>query len=428
MWKRVALCGLFLMLLWAGPATTVRAAAATVERVTVELVFPPDAQPAPPLAQRMDKSLSVISEQLLQTRPVSLIAGQRTDYERVIREVAERVLTGYEVDRVTLSAGTETGVRVLVRPWGPTVTRAEVKLMLSGISVEMLPLVRADLGPLEADVQTLLLGLSQDAVDWSGGAVKQEIRRLVEVRLPEFQATVDVSSDGAVPTVSIVLLPIGQTIQGVQYQMTSMSIPNILMVNDKEVLAQAAQCLRGLPVQYAKRRETALTKWLTQQAMATQAVGQYRLTPKVSFQPATDAVVQIQLESDRYRVWIEGRAELNSTKDNLSGKLHAGKFFSPKDELFIEVSWLPADMDWTLAPGYARHAGTWSVGAQVATSDNDICWWLEEKVANNWRVRTQFQSEDNAYEFSLRYRIHEFLSVEYVVEKHDQFVRLVGNL
>ena len=61
MWKRVALCGLFLMLLWAGPATTVRAAAATVERVTVELVFPPDAQPAPPLAQRMDKSLSVIT-------------------------------------------------------------------------------------------------------------------------------------------------------------------------------------------------------------------------------------------------------------------------------------------------------------------------------------------------------------------------------
>lgn len=428
MWKRFALCGLFLTLLWTTSVITVLAAPATVEHVAVELVFPPGAQPAPPLAQRMNASLSVISEHLLQDRPLELVTSQRADYERVIREVAERVLTGYDVDQVMLSAGVETGVRVLVRPWGPTVARTEVKLLLSGVSAEMLPIVRKDLGPLESDVQMLLTGLSQDAVDWSGGAVKQEIRRLIEARLPEFQAAVDLSSDGAVPTVSVVLLPLGQTIQGVQYQMTSASIPNVLMVKDKEALAQSAQCLRGLPVQYAKRREAALTQWLTQQALTAQAVSQYRLMPSVSFQPAVDAVVQIQLESDRYRVWIEGRAELNSKDDKLSGKLHAGKYFSPKDELFLEVSWMPSDMDWTLAPGYARHSGPWSIGTQVATSDNDVCWWLERKLANNWRVRTQFQSEDSAYEFSLRYRVHEFLSVEYVVEKHDQFVRLVGNL
>lgn len=426
MQKRFVVVGLLLLLTWF-PATRSVLAAPTVETVAVELAFPKSAVPSPQLVERMQASLTVICEHLLRERSVELVANQRADYERLIREVAERVLTGYDVEQVNMTIGSATVVRVNVRPWGPTVARADVRLLLSGVSAEMLPMVRADLGPVEGEVQALLMGLSQDAVDWSGGAVKQEIRRRVEARLPEFQAAVDVSS-GDVPVVSIVLLPVGQTIQGVLYQMTSSSIPNVLMLDEKETLAQAAQSLRGLPVAYAVRRTDALTQWLTQKAAATKIARQYRLTPLVAIQPAVDAAVQVQMESDRYRVWIEGRADLNAKDDNLSGKLHAGKFFSPKDELFLEVSWQPSSMSWTLEPGYARHDGPWIIGAQAATDEKDSTWWLERKMAANWRLRTQFQPEDKTYEFSLRYRVHEFLSVEYVVEKNDQYVRLVGNL
>ena len=423
--KRVLLCGLLLTLILLTTASV--QAAPVIETVRVELNFSQGARPAAPLIERMQDSLTVISEHLLRDRSVELVSDQQADYQRVIRDVTERVLTGYDVDQVALFVGPASTVSVTVRPWGPTVAVADVRLQLSGVSAAMLPIVRQDLGPLEEEVQALLIGLSQDAVDWSGGAVKAEIRRRVEKRLPEFQAAVDVSS-GDVPVVNIVLLPVGQTIQNIQYQMTSGSIPNILLVRDKEKLDEAVQALSGLPVPYAQRRKNELAHWLEQKAAGMYSIQQYRLKPVVLFEPGALTQVQIQMESDRYRVWIEGRADLNHKDDKLSGKLHAGKFFSAKDEVFLEVNWLPSDMSWSLEPGYARHSDPWTIGAQAATDDRNTCWWVERKLNGNWRLRTQFQPEEHDYEFSLRYRIHEFLSVEAVAEKHEQFLRLVGNL
>lgn len=218
--KRALLCGLLLTLILLTTASV--QAAPVIETVQVELAFS-QGRPAAPLMARMQDSLAVISEHLLRDRSVELVSGQQADYQRVIRDVAERVLTGYDVDQVALSVGTASTVSVTVRPWGPTVASADVRLQLSGVSADMLPIVRQDLGPLEDEVQALLVGLSQDAVDWSGGAVKAEIRRRVEQRLPEFQAAVDVSS-GDVPVVNIVLLPVGQTIQNIQYQIDRKSV------------------------------------------------------------------------------------------------------------------------------------------------------------------------------------------------------------
>ena len=424
MGKRIVVFCLCLLLAWGG--TEPVQAAPTVETVRVELRFS-QGRPALVLAERMSASLAVICEHLLKDRPLAVVAAQEAEFKRLIGDVAERVLTGYSVDRVTLTTGAETQVVVFVQPWGPAVERAEVRLVLSGVSADMLPMVKNDLGPIEAEVQALLLGLSQDAVDWSGGAVKAEIRRRVEERLPEFQTTVDVRS-GIVPVVDIVLLPIGQTVQRVSYQMSSLSIPNVLMMDEKETLGRAAQSIRGLPVQYAVRHTGELTQWLEKKAADTGVAKNYRLTPAVAFSPAVDTLVQLRLESNRYRFWVEGNLDLDQKDDNVFGKAHAGKFFSPKDEAFLEITCHPTSMDWTFEPGYARHEGLWTLGAQVETGDHDTRWWAERTFGDNWRLRTQFQPQDDHYEVSLRYRLHEFLSVEYVVEKQTQFLRLVGNL
>ncbi len=379
------------------------------------------------LMERMNASLSVISEHLLKERPSELVADRQADYRRLIGEVAERVLTGYSVEQVALVVGPETLVKLTVRPWGPVVERADVRLTLSGVSTDMLPLLRADLGPLEAEVQALFLGLSRDAIDWSSGAVKAEIRRRVETRVPEFQTTVDISAE-SVPKVNIVLLPIGQTVQRVQYQLFSLSIPNVLMLEEKEQIGRLAQSIRGLPVQYAARHAPELTQWLATKTADTSVAKRYRLTPDVSVKADADTQVQIRLESDRYRFWAEGYVDVDRKDDNISGRLHAGKFFSPQNEAFVEITLRPTEMDWTVEPGYAWHNGPWLFGAQVELGDQETYWWVERSFANTWRVRAQVHPHDNDRDITLRYRLHEFLSVEYVAGRHEQFLRVVGNL
>lgn len=422
--KRFVSWCLLVLAIWFVPLVV--QAAPLVEKVRVELDFP-QGRPSPVLLERMNASLSVISEHLLKERSTEAVAERQADYRRLIGEVAERVLTGYSVEQVVLTVGPETLVKLAVRPWGPVVERADVQLTLSGVSTDMLPMVRMDLGPLEAEVQALFLGLSQDAVDWSSGAVKAEIRRRVEARVPEFQTTVDISAE-PVPKVNIVLLPIGQTVQRVQYQLFSLSIPNVLMLEEKEQIGRLAQAIRGLPVRYAARHATELTQWLATTTANTSVAKRYRLTPEVAVKADVDTQVQIRLESDRYRFWAEGYVDVDRRDDNITGRLHAGKFFSPQDEAFVELTLHPTAMDWTVEPGYARHNGPWMFGAQVELGDQETHWWAERSFANNWRVRAQVHPQDDDHDITLRYRLHEFLSVEFVAGRHEQFLRVVGNL
>lgn len=56
--------------------------------------------------------------------------------------------------------------------------------------------------------------------------------------------------------VQVVIYPVGQLVQDINYSMESQSIPNLLLLDLKQRYAQKAEALRGLPVDFVKS-----TRW-----------------------------------------------------------------------------------------------------------------------------------------------------------------------
>ena len=48
------------------------------------------------------------------------------------------------------------------------------------------------------------------------------------------------------------------------------------------------------------------------------------------------------------------------------------------------------------------------------------------RLAPRWQLRYEYRWADELGEAALRYRMHDFLSLEYVVDRHDNWLRLIG--
>ena len=53
---------------------------------------------------------------------------------------------------------------------------------------------------------------------------------------------------------------------------------------------------------------------------------------------------------------------------------------------------------------------------------------LEQDITPKWRLRAEYFSGSDTTEIGVRYRIHEFLSAEYVYSNDKPYFRIVGNL
>ena len=88
----------------------------TVEKVdsTIEVLNYPSSDK---VTRRMEKSIQTIGEHILLGHKASEIGVAGSSYERLIKEVFDRVLVGYSVDQVRISPGSTTQVAVTVVPW-----------------------------------------------------------------------------------------------------------------------------------------------------------------------------------------------------------------------------------------------------------------------------------------------------------------------
>ena len=100
---------------------------------------------------------------------------------------------------------------------------------------------------------------------------------------------------------------------------------------------------------------------------------------------------------------------------------------SSKDELFGQLDFFPQHVRWGWEVGYQR-----SLGSQTAVN---LRYDMKEKrgvlgasyrLAPRWQLRYEYRWADELGEAALRYRMHDFLSLEYVVDRHDNWLRLIG--
>ncbi|NLH46887.1 MAG: hypothetical protein GX451_12305 [Acholeplasmataceae bacterium] len=401
--------------------------AATIENVKVS-VIDSTGRTAKALTERMTSSMQVVAEQLFLEKDTAQIEPVKSDYARLLGEVGERALTGYKVEETVINLGTSSEIVLKLSPWLDVVNDVEVDLKFSGVDQAMSEVLLSKLPELKARIIKTVSGASIDAVDWAGGVLRQKVRQDMESMLPEFRASVDLSQIGKKVVVQVIVYPVGQTVHDVKFELLSETVPNILFMKTKERLHEEADELRGLPVDFVKKHRPELENRLLTSVNEEKVVSLYSLKPTVTITPGTDTFVEIRMEADKYKIWIEGYGDSGRDENNLSGRAHLGKYISDNDELFAEFSVELENMEWEFAPGLAHRHGKTTIAYARRITEHENNYRLEYDVSPKWRFRAEHFSGTNVNEFGARFRIHEFLSVEYVYSNDKPYLRLIGNL
>lgn len=404
-----------------------QAFSAPIEKVQVQVVDINGGTSAV-LLQKMSGSMQVVANQLFIDKDAELIAAAQQEYKRLLTEIGDRVFTGYELVDVQLVAGVQTSITMYAKPWSTTIVKPVIDLQFSGVEKETAVLLYQQIPTLKQELEQAISGASVAAGDWAGGVLRRMVRQRVEQKLPEFRAAVDVVQENNSTVVQIVIYPVGQLVTDINYELRSEAIPNILLMELKYKYAAECDKLRGLPLAYVRRHQQALEQWLTDKLLAEKAIKQFALQPVVKLTPNTNMGVEIMINSDKYKIWFEGYGDIGRNENNLSGKAHIGKFISPKEEIFGEAEVVLDHVDWHFGTGYARYWGksVWSYMRRMPIGDND--YKLEYNLSPKWRLRAEHFSGDDRNEFGVRYRIHEFLSAEYVYGGDEFYLRIIGNL
>lgn len=404
-----------------------QAFSAPIEKVQVQVVDTNGGTSAV-LLQKMSGSMQVVANQLFIDKDAELIAAAQQEYKRLLTEIGDRVFTGYELVDVQLAAGVQTSITMYAKPWSTTIVKPVIDLQFSGVEKETAVLLYQQIPTLKQELEQAISGASVAAGDWAGGVLRRMVRQRVEQKLPEFRAAVDVVQENNSTVVQIVIYPVGQLVTDINYELRSEAIPNILLMELKYKYAAECDKLRGLPLAYVRRHQQALEQWLTDKLLAEKAIKQFALQPVVKLTPNTNMGVEIMINSDKYKIWFEGYGDIGRNENNLSGKAHIGKFISPKEEIFGEAEVVLDHVDWHFGTGYARYWGksVWSYMRRMPIGDND--YKLEYNLSPKWRLRAERFSGDDRNEFGVRYRIHEFLSAEYVYGGDEFYLRIIGNL
>ena len=380
------------------------------------------------LLARMTASIQVVAEQLLMDREIEKIEKSQSDYSNLLQEVADRVLTGYQVEKVSLILGPTTQVNIDLSPWGKVIEDVQVDIRFSDVDDNMAGELLQKMPQLQAQIKNTVLGASVDATDWAGGILREMIRSDVSVALPNFRAAIDLSRQEDKAVVQVVIYPVGKLVQNVHLEIMSDNMPNILFLDTKNIFGREVNNLRGLPIQYINDNLESVRQRLLKVLRQQKAVKLYGIVPTITIVPGTDTIVEAQLDSPRYKVWFEGYGDVGRDGHNISGVAHIGKYISGADEIFAEASVIVNPAEWDFSPGYMRKLGDASIGYSRRISAGENNYKFEYKFSPKWKIRIEHFSGPNSNEFGIRYRIHEFLSTEYVYSKDKTYLRIVGNL
>ena len=147
--------------------------------------------------------------------------------------------------------------------------------------------------------------------------------------------------------------------------------------------------------------------------------------------PGRDMSVMSRSDTKEYLIRLEGWADIShkdSDGNTTMFRFHAGKRFSLRDEIFLQMDVAPQDVRWTWQVGYTRRIGEATrVIARYDMRDHKFIVGGEQDVGRRWMLRYEYRWTDQCGEGALRYRLHDFLSLEYVIDKKDNWLRVIGN-
>lgn len=379
------------------------------------------------IQRRMEASVHTIAEQVLTGHNVNETMIKRSEYEQLIREVFNRILIGYTVTAVQIVPDSDTQVTVHLIPWDDVIKKIDTTVQVEGMPDEIAALALQDVAGVENLFEQNMLGLPIDAADWTNGILKSSLNVFMQEHLPEFRADFDVEP-GTVTKVKIVLYPKVPVVRNVDLAMRSESMPNILLLNYRPQIQKKTDIMLGVPVNFVKRHSAYFNQVLVASLDKQKDFRFLHVKTHIDLNPGEKTYVKSYSDTDRYSFKLEGYFDLNSKDDNTLFRIHLGRFISSLDEVFTEMDFYPQSVTWKAFYGYEREIlPTVKMGMKYDSNAHNGVFLFKKKFDNKWLLRYEYAFADQTEEIGLRYKIHDFVSLEYIINDNDSWLRLIGN-
>lgn len=406
-------------------AVTAVAQAEPVESVTVTLSG--SRQPLPAvLAKRMTAAVQTAADKLYVGADTEAVTAGEATYKKVTTDIIDRILYGYTVESLEITPGVNSHLDVRLRPYGQTIQSVAVSVEYGNLTPVAQEMVARDVAFVEPRIEQILLGAPLDSLDWASAVTSQLVRNELEGALPEFIPQVEITP-GIQTKVKVYLIPQGAVIRHGSTEISSNTLPSTVFYATKRYYDDYLVGLEGVPVAFVARHESDLLNFIQQGLDNSRASQRFGITMKPTLQLGTDLLLKIQVDSSRYIVRAEGYLDMGTETDhNVGIKLWSG-IKQGKGDWYLETNFFPDDYKWAFYPSYAYHfTEDTTMAYQYNLSDKYSRMWLRQDIGAQWHVRAQRDFEIKRNEFGLAYDLNNYLTLEYVVNEDDNWLRLIG--
>ena len=427
---RLLLVNLIFLLL-----VTSMTASAAVRIEDVKAVVSSDNSLPPLVKVRMEESVSAIGKQLLIGQKLPITEDWKRRQESTIHVVFDKILVGYTVNKVNIQfRETDAIINVKLLPWTDTIKNIQVQVKIEGMPSELEDLVINDLTYIDEVFSEGLQGLPIAATDWTNGILKRRLNKFMEESLPEFRADFDIKtndSDISTAIVDLTVYPKLPVVRTISLSMRSDTMPNVALVTHRTLMENKVNFLVGVPVAFIERHKEDIEKMLAKPLDEQTDFRVLKIKSDVTLTAAEQMSVMIRSDSSRYRMRVSGWVDIgrdSRAEDDILLRLHLGRKISNIDEGFFQVDIKPQKMKWNLALGYSRNIFQ-NAGASLRYDFNDeeFIADLEYEFLKNWLLRYEHKFDNDRKEIAVRYKLHDFLGVEYVVDQRESWLRFIGN-
>ena len=390
----------------------------------------------PMVKERMEESVAAIGRQLILGQHLPVTEDWKKRQESTIHLVFDKILVGYTVKQVTIQCyGTEAIINVSLLPWTDTIQNIQVNTEVEGMPEELKPLVMKDLNYVKGVFSDGLNGLPIAATDWTNGILKRRLNKFMEESLPEFRTDFDLKikkeSNISTAIVDMTVYPKLPVVRTISLSMLSDTMPNVALVTHRTFMEDKVNVLIGVPVAFIERHKEDIEKMIAKPLDEQTDFRVLKIKSNVSLTAAEQMSVMIRSDSSRYRMrasgWVDiGRDE--RAKDDILFRMHIGRKISSVDETFFQVDVNPQEVKWNWALGYSRNIfKNTSAFLRYDFTDDDFIIDLEYEFFKNWLLRYEHKFDNDRKEAAIRYKIYDFLGVEYVVDQRESWLRFIGN-
>ena len=425
----------FLLVVMMSFSTT--AAVKAASRIeTVEAVVTSEASLPPIVKERMEESVAAIGKQLLLGHTLPVTEDWKKRQESTIHLVFDKILVGYTVKQVSIqSYGTEVSINVNLLPWTDTIQNIQVNANIEGMPEELKNLVMNDLTAVNEVFSAGLEGLPIAATDWTNGILKRRLNKFMEESLPEFRADFDikmkVDSNISTAVVDLTVYPKLPVVRTISLSMLSDTMPNIALVTHRTFMEDKVNVLIGVPVAFIERHKEDIETMLATPLDEQTDFRVLKINSKVDLTAAEQMSVVVRSDSSRYRMRVSGWVDIgrdNRAKDDILFRMHVGRKISKLDETFFQVDVNPQEVKWNWALGYSRNIfKNTSSALRYDFTDKNLIADLEYSFLKNWLLRYEHKFDNDKKEAAIRYKLHDFLGIEYVIDQRESWLRFIGN-